>query len=212
MWDEIVELLSKDCLASLQRVLIGVAIATIIGIPLGLLRSMLPTKLKHNFLLCFLLEAPKFPPPIAWIPIVVLLAGIGEFPAYIIVAIGALSPITTNVYTGANTIPANIKHLSQSLGLRLLPYISKVLLPNTLPSICVGVRNGLSMGWMSVIAAEMVSGSSGLGYKIQLFRLRIDYSMVLIDIGLIGAIGYFLFYLADILEKKILIWRIEGVD
>src|SRR5687767_12319394 len=95
----------SNCVYSVQRVLIGVFLATLVGVPLGLFRSWLPPAIKNNLVIRFLFEAPKFPPPIAWIPFVILLAGIGELSAYLIVFIGAVSPIFIASYLGAESIP-----------------------------------------------------------------------------------------------------------
>jgi ABC-type nitrate/sulfonate/bicarbonate transport system permease component len=63
------------------------------------------------------------------------------------------------------------------------------------------------MGWMAVIAAEMVSGQSGLGYSIQLNRLNLDYSSMVVDMTMIAIIGYVLFYAVNLLEKRIIKWK-----
>ena len=202
--------LALDCWSSFIRVIAGVSLAIIIGIPLGLLRSMLPSRLKHNNLFKFILEAPKFPPPIAWIPLVVIIFGISELSAYIIVFIGAVSPIFTNTYEGAESIPSVIKNTARSLEVKGLKYIIFIIFPSALPQIFTGIRVGVSMGWMSVIAAEMVSGQSGLGYAIQLNRLNLQYNGVLIDIFMIGLIGFILFEAVVFVEKRLIPWHVKS--
>lgn len=198
--------LYHDGLESLRRVFIGSGYAIIIGVILGLGRSCLPKPIKYNFLFKFIFDFIKFPPPIAWIPLVVLYFGIGEKSAYVIVFIGAFSPVFTNTYEGAESMPNVLKTTSYNFGVKRFRYIYKVLFPYTLPYVFTGIRSGLSMGWMSVIAAEMVSGQSGLGYKIQLLRLNLDYQKIFIYILFIGILGYFLFQIVGILERLILPW------
>lgn len=198
-----------NCLFSLSRVGAGVVMAMVIGVALGLSRSQLPPWLKRNRLLKFLLEAPKFPPPIAWIPFVIIALGIGEFSAYVIVFIGAVSPIFTSTYEGAEAVSPALRNCARSLELRGPRYLLRIILPAALPQIFTGVRVGVSMGWMSVIAAEMISGQSGLGYSIQMNRLNMQYDLMTVDMVLIGIIGFLLHEATVLLQKQILPWH-EG--
>jgi len=196
-----------NCLYSIQRVVIGVCAAVVLGILLGLVRSSLPAGVQRSRIVNFLFEAPKFPPPIAWIPFVILLFGIGELSAYSIVFIGAFAPIFTNAYDGAQSVSAIFCNTARSLEIRGLRYLWSILLPAALPQILTGIRVGVSMGWMSVIAAEMISGQSGLGYSIQLNRLNLQYDLVTLDMVLIGIIGFVLFEGILLLEKKLIPWH-----
>jgi ABC-type nitrate/sulfonate/bicarbonate transport system permease component len=184
---------AANCLFSISRVVAGVALAGFAGIVMGLARSVLPERMKRSLLVKFLFEAPKFPPPIAWIPFVILLFGIGEISAYVIVFIGAFSPIFTSTYEGAEAVPLVIRNCAASMEIRGVRYLTQVAFRSALPQIFTGLRLGVSMGWMSVIAAEMISGQSGLGYSIQLNRLNMQYDLMTVDIVLIGFIGFLLF-------------------
>jgi ABC-type nitrate/sulfonate/bicarbonate transport system permease component len=199
--------LALNCAYSVKRVLMGVMAAVIIGITAGLLRSALPRNFKNNRVLRFLFEAPKFPPPIAWIPFVILFFGIGEISAYTIVFIGAFSPIFTNTYDGAESVSRITQNTARSMEIYGIRYLFYIIFQASLPQILTGVRIGISMGWMSVIAAEMISGQSGLGYSIQLNRLNLQYDLMVVDMLLIGFIGFLLFEGAVLFEKKIIPWR-----
>ena len=196
-----------NCLFSVSRVLAGVVMAVILGVGMGLGRSLLPRGMKRSGFIKFLFEAPKFPPPIAWIPFVILLFGIGEISAYTIVFIGAFSPIFTSTYEGAESVPPVIRNCAASLEIRGLRYLWQVIFRSALPQVFTGVRLGVSMGWMSVIAAEMISGRSGLGYSIQLNRLNMQYDLMSVDIVLIGIIGFLLFEATVFLQRKIIPWH-----
>lgn len=198
-----------NCLFSIQRVIAGVLIAIVLGVAIGLGRSLLPPKIKRNGLVKFFFEAPKFPPPIAWIPFVILLFGIGETSAYAIVFIGAFSPIFTSTYEGAESVPLVIRNSARSMEIKGVKYLWQVVFPAALPQILTGVRVGVSMGWMAVIAAEMISGQSGLGYSIQLNRLNMQYDLMAVDIILIGIVGFLLFESTVFLQRKIIPWH-EG--
>jgi len=196
-----------NCFFSLTRVVAGVSMAVIIGVFMGLGRSFMPVGIKRNRFIKFLFEAPKFPPPIAWIPFVILFFGIGEFSAYVIVFIGAFSPIFTSTYEGAESVPLVIRNCALSMEIRGFRYLWQVIFRSALPQIFTGVRLGVSMGWMSVIAAEMISGQSGLGYSIQLNRLNMQYDLMSVDIVLIGIIGFLLFEFTVLMQKKIIPWH-----
>lgn len=196
-----------NCLMSTERVLIGVVFASLIGIALGMLRSRLPYKLKKNVFLKLLIELPKYPPPIAWIPFVILLAGIGNLSAWLIVFIGAFPPIFTNAYEAVNHIHPNIIHTADSLEIKGIKRLWKIILPCALPQFLIGIRIGAGMGWMSVIAAEMVSGQSGLGYSIQMNRLNLQYNLMIYDMIAIGIIGFILHEGLKLLEYKLVPWH-----
>jgi len=199
--------IALNCLYSLQRVVIGVVAAAALGILFGLLRSALPIPVKRNKLVRFLLEAPKFPPPIAWIPFVIVWFGIGELSAYTIVFIGAFSPIFTSTYEGAESIPMVWRQTAASLELTGRRYLYHIVFRGALPNIFIGLRSGVSMGWMAVVAAEMISGQSGLGYSIQLNRLNLQYDLMAIDMMLIGFIGFLLFELIVVMERVFIPWH-----
>lgn len=198
-----------NCLFSVKRVVVGVLLAVVLGIAFGLLRSALPMRVKRNRLVKLLFEAPKFPPPIAWIPFVILFFGIGEVSAYVIVFIGAFSPIVTATYEGAEAVPEVLRNVGRSMEFKGLRYLWAIVFKAALPQIFTGIRVGVSMGWMSVIAAEMISGQSGLGYSIQLNRLNMQYELMTLDIVLIGIIGFLLFEATLLLQKKLIPWHQE---
>jgi ABC-type nitrate/sulfonate/bicarbonate transport system permease component len=199
--------IAVNSLFSLERVLIGVTAAAVAGVLLGLLRSALPRAVKRNLLLRFLLEAPKFPPPIAWIPFVIIAFGIGEFSAYTIVFIGAFAPIFTAAYEGAESVPLVWRQTAASMELTGPRLLYSVIFKGSLPQIFVGLRAGVGIGWMAVVAAEMISGQSGLGYSIQLNRLNLQYDLMCIDMVMIGFIGFVLFEAIVILERIFIPWH-----
>lgn len=192
---------------SITRVMSGVTLAVLLGIAGGLGRSLLPPAIKGNMLVKFFFEAPKFPPPIAWIPFVILFFGIGEFSAYVIVFIGAFPPIFTSSYEGAESVPLVVRNCAKSMEIIGARYLWQIIFRAALPQMFTGVRVGVSMGWMSVIAAEMISGQSGLGYSIQLNRLNMQYDLMTVDIVCIGIIGFLLFESTVLLQKKLLPWH-----
>jgi NitT/TauT family transport system permease protein len=197
----------SDSLSSLLKIAAGVSLAAIFSFFAGIGRSLLPKYIKSNWLFLFLCEAPKFPPPIAWIPFVILWLGIGDLPAIAIVFIGAFPPIFTAVFDSAERLPEIYSQTAKTLNLKSVHYLRYVLIPYILPGFFSGLRSGLSMGWMSVIAAEMISGQAGLGYSIQLLRLNLQYSEMILYMVVIGSIGFFLVQISRCLERLFIPWN-----
>ncbi|MGZ3810073.1 MAG: ABC transporter permease [Bacteriovorax sp.] len=195
-----------NCWASFFRILCGGSLAFVIGILAGLVRFSFPKFLKNNFLFNLVLDAPKFPPPIAWIPFVILFFGIGEKSAWAIVFIGVFPSVATNTYEALSGIKVEILRVARSLELSFWQMLFDIYFPAILPQVFTGMRVGLSMGWMSIIAAEMISGNSGLGYSIQLNRLNLEYNKMVIDIVLISLIGFFINWSVTSVEKKVVRW------
>lgn len=192
--------------ASFSRVLIGGTLAVVLGVALGFFRYLLPDILKRNFLVNLLLDAPKFPPPIAWIPFVVVFLGIGDVSSLVIVIIGVLPSIFTQVYDGLNSIKPEVLRTARSMQLSKKSMLKLILMPAILPQLMTGIRIGFSMGWMSIIAAEMISGQSGLGYSIQINRLNLQYLNMLYDMLAIGLIGYLMMRTIQFLERRFIRW------
>ena len=82
-----------------------------------------------------------------------------------------------------------------------------ILIPAILPQLMTGIRVGFSMGWMSIIAAEMISGQSGLGYSIQINRINLQYTNMIYDMIAIGVIGYLMTRLLYLLEARMAPWK-----
>lgn len=189
--------------ASLLRILIGFSIASIVGISLGLILAY-DRRLKDIKLYIELLRPI---PPIAWIPIAIIVFGLGNSSAYFIVFLGAFFPIFTNTYFGAVSMPTIYKNIASSFEIGKVKYFTKILLFFTLPYIFTSLKIGIGMAWMSVIAAELIGAQSGLGYYIQLNRLLLQTDNIIIGMMLIGIIGNLLQKLIEFTEKKIIVWN-----
>jgi ABC-type nitrate/sulfonate/bicarbonate transport system permease component len=188
---------------SLLRILIGFSIASIVGISLGLILAY-DLRLKDIKLYIELLRPI---PPIAWIPIAIIIFGLGNTSAYFIVFLGAFFPIFTNTYFGAISVPHIYKNIASSLEVSKFKYFLKILLFFCLPYIFSGLKIGIGMAWMSVIAAELIGTQLGLGYYIQLNRLLLQTDNIIIGMILIGIIGNLLQKLIEFAEEKIIVWN-----
>jgi ABC-type nitrate/sulfonate/bicarbonate transport system permease component len=189
--------------ASLLRILIGFLIASIAGISFGLILAY-DQRLRD---LKLYIELLRPIPPIAWIPIAIIIFGLGNASAYFIVFLGAFFPIFTNTYFGAMSIPHIYKNVVSSFEVSKFRYFFKILLFFCLPYIFTGLKTGIGMAWMSVIAAELIGAQSGLGYFIQLNRLLLQTDNIIIGMILIGIIGNLLQKLIEFAEQKIIVWN-----
>jgi NitT/TauT family transport system permease protein/sulfonate transport system permease protein len=195
--------LAIDVLMSLRRVILGFVFAAVIAIPLAVFCG-------HNcvlggFIKPFI-EILRPIPPIAWIPIAILIFGIGDMSAYFIVFMGSFFPIFTNSFWGINSLPTIYQNIARSFEIKRFIFIKDILLKFSLPYIFTGLKIGIGMAWMSVIAAELIGAQSGLGYFIQMNRLLLRIDNVVLGMILIGIIGYILAKALTILEKFSMPW------
>lgn len=192
-----------DIISSVEKVLVGFLLASFFGIILGILIANI-NKLR---LLNYLIDILRPIPPIAWIPIAILFLGIGNISSYFIVFIGSFFPIFTSVYFGTSSIPQIYKNVAKNYELGKWKYYRYILFNFSLPFIFSGLKIGIGMAWMSVIAAELISAQSGLGYYIQINRLLLRTDKIIIGMALIGITGFLLQMLIKGAERKIVKWE-----
>lgn len=129
-------------------------------------------------------------PGLAWIPVAILLFGIGETATVFMIAIAAVAPVAINVLSGIKTVDIQLVRAARMMGARRHILFFHVLIPAALPSLISGLRIGLGTGWRVLVAAEMVVGTgSGLGYAIIQARWTLDYPASFACIAVICAIG-----------------------
>lgn len=195
--------LVNDCAASLGRVGVGFLTAVIVGVVSGVLSGAFPRVGSH---FATLVEFFRPISPIAWIPLAILWFGVGERSSYFIIFIAAFFPIFTNSFAGARSVSSVHITVARSLKAPWPVFLRHVLLPSALPQIVTGVRIGLGIAWMAVIASEMVAAQSGLGYMIQINRLLMLSDRVVAGMVVIGLIGYVMNHLAVLLGEVLTPW------
>jgi len=171
--------------ASLLRVVIGTIIASCFAIPLGILIGWYK---KLDIFSETIVELLRPIPPIAWIPVSIIL--FGRAGPIFIVFVGVFFPLLLNVVHGVKNMDSRFVDLSKTFNANTKQIISKVVIPASMPSITTGIRIGLGVGWMCIIAAEMISLTGvGLGYFIiTMYDVGHKASMFsgMIMIGIIG--------------------------
>ncbi|WP_201190379.1 ABC transporter permease [Pseudomonas fluorescens] len=200
----LVELLGRGELyehvfVSLQRILVGLLLALLIGVPLGLLVG----SYRH-------LEAATTPAfqflrmisPLSWMPVVVMLMGVGDQPIYFLLTFAAIWPILLNTAAGVRQLDPRWLQLSRSLSATRWETLRKVILPGVLGHVLTGVRLSIGILWIVLVPCEMLGVSAGLGYFILDTRDRLAYSELMAMVLLIGVLGFALDALARGLHRR----------
>ena len=196
--------LPVDTAVSLSRVLVGFLLALIIAVPLGVLMGLWRTVSDG---VNPLVEVLRPVPPIAIIPVAMLWFGIGESSKVFLIAYGAFFPILLNTIAGFRAIdPIHIRAV-QSLGANRWQVIRHVIVLSAFPHIVVGARLGMAMGFIVLVAAELIAADSGLGFLIQDARQHFMTDQIFVGIIAIGIVGLLLNQSLLILERRIVPWR-----
>lgn len=196
--------LGKNILVSLRRVAFGYALGTILGIIVGIAVGLFPIVEK---LLCPIMEIMRPIPILAWVPVLILWAGIGENSKIITIAIGTFWSVLLNTTDGVKNVNGKYTEVAKIFMKKRRDKIFLVMLPAALPSIFTGLRIGIGSAWLSVIGAEMVAASSGLGYFITYNREMMKPAKMYAGVITIGVIGWLINILIRKLEKVLLKWN-----
>lgn len=181
--------LGLHAFGSIFRIGLGFAGALLTGIPLGL--AIGRWRLVHQFTKP-VIEALRFIPPLAMLPVALVILHTAQATSIFIIWFAAFFPILLGTVAGVHrTDPAHVE-VAQSFGAHEWQVLEKVILPSALPEILTGARVGLGVGWMSLVAAEMVAagGGSGLGYLIWTLLGISRYDSMLGAIMLLAVIGF----------------------
>jgi ABC-type nitrate/sulfonate/bicarbonate transport system permease component len=203
------QLLHWHLLYSLLRVGLGFVAAALVGVPLGLALGAFP-RLRRTF--SPIVELLRPVPPLAWIPISILWFGIGLPSAGFIIFLGAFFPIVLNTTAGVLEVNPVLTEAVRTLGAGRREIIKKVLLPGALPNIFVGLRIGLGIGWMTLVAAEFtgVRSGYGLGYMIMTARDIQRPDEIIAGMAVIGLVGLCIDGLVRLAQRRLVPWRTEG--
>ena len=196
--------LIKHCGISMGRVLKGYGIYVALGVTLGILIG-----LSHHLerITQLFVQIIKPIPPIAWIPLVILWFGIGESGKVFLIFLGGFFTILVNVIDGIKQTDERLVEVSRVMETPLWKHIFKLVLPGALPNVFTGLRVGLTSCWMCVVAAELVSSTTGLGYMIMDARQYGQTDVVITGMITIGLIGKIMDSLLHLIESKIVVWN-----
>ncbi|WP_409764882.1 ABC transporter permease [Ferrovibrio sp.] len=176
----------EHMLISMRRILIGFAIATVVAVPLGLLMGRF---LVLKEIIFPVTEVVRPIPAIAWVPMSIMLWPNNEESIVFITFLGSFFPILINTLHGMVTVDPVLVRAAKCLGANEVAIFREVYFPSSLPQIFTGLTVGMGVAWVSLIAAEMISGQFGIGYFTWEAYSLVQYSDIALGMISIGALG-----------------------
>jgi taurine transport system permease protein len=190
--------------ASLVRILAGFALAAGIGVPLGL--AMGSSKwVRGIFSPPIQLYWPV--PPLAYLPLVIIWLGIGEAAKITLLALAMFAPIVIAAQAGVRAVSPGRIQAAQSLGAGKVQVFRHVILPSALPEILTGLRIGIGGGWSTLVAAELVAATKGLGFMTLSAAQFLVTDVVFVGILTIAAIATIFLAVLRLLERRLTPWK-----
>jgi sulfonate transport system permease protein len=185
---------------ALQGLLIGGGAGFLLGILCGVFRLM-------ETLVDSSLQMLRNVPHLAMIPLVIIWFGIDEEAKIFLVAIGVMFPIYLNTYHGIRTVDKGLIEMARVYGLGNVALFWRVILPGALSSVMVGLRYALGIMWLTLIVAETISASSGIGYMTMNAREFLQTDVVVLGIVIYALLGKLADVLTRALERRLLAWH-----
>jgi ABC-type nitrate/sulfonate/bicarbonate transport system permease component len=179
--------LFKHAGISLGRMLISLAVASLLAVPLGLLMGL---SRKLDDVIDPTIELFRPISGIAWIPLALFIFGIGNALPIFIMTYAAFFPILLGTVAGVRGIDRRLIDAARTMGVPHSTIVTRVVVPAALPSLMVALRLGVASAWTAVVAAELIGAPSGLGYAVEWYRELLMTPQVMVFIALIGVVGY----------------------
>ncbi|MFF7709969.1 taurine ABC transporter permease TauC [Pseudomonas sp. NPDC007930] len=190
--------------ASLARIGLALLAALLTAIPLGL--AMGRNRIARG-IFDPLIEFYRPVPPLAYLPLIVIWCGIGELSKVLLIYLAIFAPIAIATASGVRTVdPARIR-AAQCLGASRWQVLRHVILPSALPDILTGLRIGLGVGWSTLVAAELIAATEGLGFMVQSAAQFLVTDVVILGILLIAIIAFALELSLRALQRKLVPWH-----
>lgn len=191
--------LTIHTLTSLKRVMVGLFFALLIGVPVGVAIGS-SRALENSTSSAF--QFLRMISPLSWMPVAVMIFGIGDAPIYFLLSFAAVWPVILNTAAGVKQLDAKWLMLARSLSATRSEILLRIVIPGILGHILTGARLAIGIIWIVLVPCEMLGVSSGLGYFILDTRDRLAYSELMAVIVLIGALGFLLDTLAQKLYQR----------
>src|SRR6184192_1621914 len=192
--------LQQHLASSFARFGMGFALAAVIGVPLGLAMGWFRWL---DAIVSPLFDGLRFVAPIAWVPFAALWFGTGIGGPVLVIFTGAFPPCVINAYRGAKYVEPRYIEAARTLGVGNVRMVTEVLLPASVPSIVAGLRISAGLGWQSLIGAELIVASSGIGYLMVKGQSNISTAIVMSGMIAIGIVGVVIDVLLRALQARI---------
>ncbi|MFC7779131.1 taurine ABC transporter permease TauC [Pantoea sp. GbtcB22] len=192
--------------ASVARMLVALFFAALIGIPVGIAMGLSPA---IRGLLDPLIELYRPVPPLAYLPLMVIWFGIGETSKILLIYLAIFAPVTLSTLAGVKNAQQVRIRAAQALGASRWQLLRYVILPGALPEILTGLRIGLGVGWSTLVAAELIAATRGLGFMVQSAGEFLATDVVLAGIAVIALIAFGLELGLRALQRRLTPWNGE---
>ncbi|MBS99405.1 MAG: ABC transporter permease [Oceanospirillaceae bacterium] len=196
-----------DTGSSLTRLGLGVAIAAVVGLLLGMVTGALPM-IRAG--ISPLLTVVSLVPPLALLPILFIVFGLGELSKVVLIAIGITPFIARDIQRRTEEIPTEQLVKAQTLGASTLQILIRVVLPQLMPKLIDAVRLSLGAGWLFLIAAEAIASTDGLGYRIFLVRRYLSMDVILPYVAWITLLAFLLDIALAWVSRRLYPWNVQG--
>ncbi len=189
---------------SAARVFGAFLLACLIGIPLGIAMGMSPFV---RGIFDPPIEFYRPIPPLAYLPLMIIWFGIGETSKVLLIFLSVLAPVALGARSGVKSAAIEQIHAAYSFGASRWQVMSQVILPSALPEILTAMRIGIGFGWTTLVAAEMVAATKGLGYMVLTASQFLQTSTVIMGIIVIAIIAYAFDMLMRFIERRVVPWK-----
>ncbi|CQR47419.1 Putative aliphatic sulfonates transport permease protein SsuC [Paraliobacillus sp. PM-2] len=195
---------TKDFASSLISILSGFGLGFVLSLPIAILMAWYrPVR----FIIEPWIQFIRNIPPLAYVPLVVISAGVGRTPQIIVITIATFLTMTITIYQGVRNIDQTLIKAARVLGAKDKDIFLRVIAPASLPFIMTAIRLGTAVALTSLIAAESTGASAGLGMRIRALSNTFESSPMLLYIIIIGIIGLIFEKLAKVLERRLTGWQ-----
>jgi taurine transport system permease protein len=191
-------------MASLGRVLGAFVLALLTAVPIGILMGV--NRIVRG-LFDPIIEFYRPLPPLAYLPLIIIWLGIGEFPKVFLIYLAIFAPMAIAARAGVRSVSTEQIHAAYAMGATRTQVISQVILKAALPEIFTGMRIGIGVGWTTLVAAEMVAAHRGLGFMVLNAAEYLASDTVIMGIIVIGIFAFAFDLLIRYLEKVLIPWK-----
>jgi sulfonate transport system permease protein len=199
----------EHILTSLRRVATAFALATSLGVPVGLLLGSSQRFRDHVFPI---LEVFRPVPILAWVPLAIIMFESSESPVVFLTFLASFFATALNTQLGVRSIAKEHLLAARCLGASEAAVFRHVIVPGALPHIFTGLEISIGVAWFSLVAAEMVSGQFGLGYVINTSYTMVQYPTIVIGMLTLGLVGYATSALVRLLGRSLMGWRARALS
>jgi len=176
-------------LASLQRVVVGFTLSAVAGVALGMLVGTSSLAMRG---LDPIFQVLRTVPPLAWLPLSLAAFRDAQPSAIFVIFITAIWPVIINTAVGVRNVPQDYRNVARVIRLRGIPFFTKIILPSAAPYIFTGLRIGVGLSWLAIVAAEMLIGGVGIGFFIWDAWNSSNISDIIVALIYVGLVGFVL--------------------